>query len=120
MPGVVERLQSTATQRHVENVTQADAQTVPSNVTVLYQWLIAKNHAPMTGPRAGRCPGCGGGASAGGGPYSGWNRYATCFTRSTLMVLGPGIVLTGGATRYLSGEIPCTPRTLVSRSAGIL
>src|SRR5258706_14540161 len=94
MPGVVERLQSTATQRHVENVTQADAQTVPSNVTVLYQWLIAKNHAPMTGPRAGRCPGCGGGASAGGGPDPGWNRYATWFTRSTLVGLAPPYLMT--------------------------
>jgi len=38
------------------------------------QWLIAKNHAPMTGPRGGRAPGCGGGApgaGAGAGPYSG-------------------------------------------------
>src|SRR5207302_9112919 len=47
------------------------------------QWLIAKNHAAITGPRGPRPPGAGGAdpdAGAGAGPYSGWNRYATCFT----------------------------------------
>jgi len=41
------------------------------------QWLIAKNHAAMIGPRGGRPPAAGGGdpgAGGGGGPYSGWKR----------------------------------------------
>ena len=35
------------------------------------QCVIAKKYAPITGPRCGRWPGCGGGVPGGSGPYSG-------------------------------------------------
>src|SRR5256885_8189459 len=75
----------------------------------------------MTGPRGGRAPGGARGApgaGAGAGPYSGWNRYATCFTGSTLMVFAPRIVATVATTVYLSGASSCTTVTLLSRPAG--
>ena len=55
----------------------------------------------MTGPRGPRAPAGGGGepgAVAGGGPHSGWKRYATCLTVSTAMVLAPRIVATVAIT----------------------
>src|SRR3989442_13428638 len=100
----------------------ANFMSVPLQRGVCGQWLIAKNHAAMTGPRGGRAPGCGGGApgaGAGAGPYSGWNRYATCFTGSTLIVLAPRIVATVVTTVYLSGASSCTTVTLLSRPAGM-
>src|SRR2546428_13059048 len=80
---------------------------------------MAKNHAATTGPRGPRLPGAGGGEPGGTGPYSGWNRYATCFTGSTLMVFAPRIVATVATTVYLSGASSCTTVTLLSRPAGM-
>src|SRR2546425_7992556 len=102
----------------------ANFMSVPLQRGVCGQWLIAKNHAPMTGPRGGRAPGCGGGApgagaEAGAGPYSGWNRQATWFSGSTLMVLAPRMVATVATTLYLSGVSSCTTVTLLSRPAGM-
>src|SRR2546427_799046 len=80
---------------------------------------MAKNHAATTGPRGPRLPSAGGGEPGGTGPYSGWNRYATCFTGATAMVLAPRIVATVATTVYLSGASSRTTLTLLSRPAGM-
>src|SRR2546427_11968970 len=85
--------------------------------------VIAKNQAPMIGPLGPPRPPEGGaaapGAGAGGGPYSGWKRYATCLTGSTLMVFAPRIVGTVDTTVDLSGESWCTTATLPGLPQGM-
>src|SRR5438445_6012551 len=85
---------------------------------------VADREEPRPDDGTPRRPGPGGaggapGAGAGAGPYSGWNRYATCFTGSTLMVFAPRIVATVATTVYLSGASSCTTVTLLSRPAGM-
>src|SRR6266702_5763495 len=62
--------------------------------------LVTDREKPGRDHRAARprLPGAGAGDPGGGGPYSGWNRYATCFTGSTVMVLAPRIVATVAST----------------------
>src|SRR6059058_5767927 len=82
-------------------------------LNVSAQWVIAKNQAATIGrggpPRPPRPAGGGGvpGGGAGAGPYSGWKRYALCFTGSTAIVFALRaifIVGTVATTVYLSGE----------------
>src|SRR6478735_445866 len=75
----------------------------PSFTFSVGQCVMAKNQAPTIGPRGARWPAAGAGVPAGSGPYSGWNRYATCLMGSTAMVLAPFIVGTFATTVYLSG-----------------
>src|SRR2546430_16821072 len=84
------------------------------------QWLIAKNQAAITGPRGPRPPAAGGGdprAGGGAGAASGWNRGATWFICSTLMVFAARIVAPAAPTGDPSGPSRGATAALLLRPA---
>src|SRR2546421_10250020 len=100
----------------------ANFMSVPLQRGVCGQWLIAKNHAAMTGPRGGRAPGCGGGApgtGAGDAPYSGWYKYRPWFIAYPLGALPARIWRPVAPTVALYGASSLPAATLLAPPAGV-